>query len=120
MLQVFGEFGIHNFHLAVKNPRLIAIACVDSMSDNNKQKDEYLSAVRAVARASNSDDKHPLHAAFVYGHLDAVTFREFLSQYNVQPDRLPRLIVLDSTNRAFYEDQEVRLAFYICCALLCV
>jgi hypothetical protein len=103
--QLFGEFGIYNFHLAIKNPSLIVIACVNPRMKNLK--DQYLAAVRAVARASNSDAKHALHGSFVFGHMDGVKFAQFLSQYNVKPDRLPRLIVLDSANRMFYEDHEV-------------
>ena len=94
-----------NFAAVVNSGLPVAAAIVDHAAPSSRR---FLSAYAGLAATSGLGLPPGVRSSFVFAHLDGVLYAEALKQYNVSPDALPRVIVIDGGAKTFYEDPRVR------------
>jgi hypothetical protein len=118
---VFSEFTASNFRKLGKLGKLLVIAIIDP---SNETTAGFIDGVQYVARSIISEksikatggdvvenDANPnrpdISDQYVFGSLDGVHWAEFIEQFNIFNNELPRLVVLDMPKEVFFEDPSV-------------
>jgi hypothetical protein len=81
------------------------MAIVDPSSEPSRR---FLAAYRRLAVPGKTTLTDAVRSSFLFGSLDGKLYSEALQQYNVSPDDLPRVVVVDGAAGTFYEDPLVR------------
>lgn len=95
----------HNFFSVSRAGRMLVIGCVDFA--NEQRSDAFVEALGNLARRSSTTLSPEVRAKYNFGYLDGQKWASFISQFNVEVDTLPRVVVLDAPNGIFFEDESV-------------
>jgi thiol-disulfide isomerase/thioredoxin len=90
-----------NFAFAVHAGKPVAVAIIDPAKDASKR---FLASFRNLSLPDVSPLPPHVREAFLFASLDGVLFETSVTQYNVSPDSLPRVVVIDGASRVFFED----------------
>lgn len=102
--RVLTEIDGRNFRTLSYSGRLLAIGVVNPGS--KRPTEHFLGALRRLARPDSplSDD---VRSKFYFCYLDGVRWADFVTQFNIKQDQLPRVFVLNGETKTFFEDVEV-------------
>jgi hypothetical protein len=114
---VYSVLSSSNFRKVGKLGKLLVIAIADPANETTPA---YLEGFQKVARSilaekntvvskevEGSKSTVSIADQYVFGSLDGVHWAEFIEQFNIFGNELPRLVVLDMPKEIFFEDPSV-------------
>ena len=103
---VFTKLGRHNFYRTSHSSKkqLLVVLVHDPQKSKHRKIQKELHRLAKPEKTTLPSD---VHARFLFGKLDGVEWKEFVEQYNVQVEDLPRVVIFDSENDQFYESKSV-------------
>ena len=97
------QLGAHNFHKLGRSGRQLAIAIIDEQDQEQVAfvKSEFTKFV--MSGPSNIRDK------YYYAYFDGNVWKNFLAQFDVYPNDIPQVLVLDVPIQSYYQNATYRL-----------
>lgn len=92
------EFGPNNFNRIGKSGRPLAVSVVDF--DNAAQKKAIKDHMLSYAGSLSPKEAEK----YYFGIMDGGKWAKFLSQFNVEPEENPQMIVMDVSTKKFYQN----------------
>lgn len=94
-----------NFAALANAGRMVAIGVVDPGATERTA--AFLDALKRLGSATSSPLHESTRSRFYFASLDGVQWAEFAQRYNISPEQLPRMLVLDAPRKVFFEDASV-------------
>ena len=98
---LFGNVGAHNFASLQKSAQFLGVAMYNGESTTKRQLD-YLEEVKRIARKSTTPLSTLAFERFVFAKIDGSVFKDYLLDYGIELESLPRMLILDSEQERFY------------------
>lgn len=93
--------GPHNFNKVGRNGRPLVIGVINA--EDAEQVDLVKRELASYAMSGTHADK------YYYGFFDGKAFQKFLSQFDVVPEEMPQVFLLDVPNREFWQNATFKL-----------
>lgn len=101
---LFGELGAHNFRaLTGDKSRFLVMVCYDPELDSTMQ-EIFVKSMGALARRSTTKLPTHVYEKFTFAKLNARLYDEYLLDYGITLDTMPRIMVRDSQQELFYSE----------------
>lgn len=98
---ILGNLGAHNFALLKSAAKFLGVAMYNGESTTKSQLD-YLEEVGKIARRSTTPLPRLAYESFVFAKIDGSVFKDYLLDYDIELESLPRMLILDSEQERFY------------------
>lgn len=95
--------GAHNFHKVGRSGRPLVIGVVD-LEDN----EQVESARQNLLSYATTGPEH-IRSKYYYGIFDGKAFQRFLVQFDIKPEDLPQVFVLNVPSRIFWQNETYQL-----------
>lgn len=92
------ELGRTNFYKSAHAGKYLVTLVIDPKANNEKQ----LRALKRFARKHESPMDESVRSQFLYGFIDGVEHEQFVKEYGLTAELLPRAIVFDAPNKLHY------------------
>lgn len=95
--------GAHNFNKVGRSGRMLVVAVVDT-----EVPDQLETAKRELKQFAISGPEG-VRDKYYYGYFDGKMFQKFLLQFDVSPENLPQLLILDVPGKTYWQNATYRL-----------
>ena len=100
------ELGRTNFYKSAHSGKHLVTLVVDPKADNG----EEMGVLKRLARKHESPLDESVRSRFLYGFIDGVEHAEFVKQYGLTEEMLPRVVVFDAPNKLHFKTESTDIA----------
>jgi protein disulfide-isomerase-like protein len=105
MIPLVSTFGPHNFQKIGRNGRPLVIGVVDESNA------DQVTAIKDHLKEYITKSDKELVEKYYYGVMDGVKWSKFLEQFNVLPEDIPQVFILDAPTKRFWQNATIPNVF---------